>query len=96
MQSQKPPSHWPGPEPPPYGEPSPPPTAPPAPAPQPPKPPRGFTIGAGLELLGIGIAIFGLTVPFSTGGPTTQGSPVISGLGVIVALVGLLLHIARV
>ncbi len=63
---------------------------------QPAKPSRGFTIGAGLELLGIGIAIFGLTAPYSTGGPTTQGSPVVSGLGAIVVLVGLLLHIARV
>ncbi len=63
---------------------------------QPAKPPRGFTIGAGMELLGIAIAIYGLTVPYSTGGPATQGSPIISGLGAIVALVGFLLHIARV
>ncbi len=61
-----------------------------------PKPPRGFTVGAGIELFGIALGIFGLTVPYSTGGPAVNGSPIISGLGVIIALFGLVMHIARV
>ncbi len=53
-------------------------------------------MGAALELFGIALAIFGLTVPYSTGGPAVNGSPVISGLGAVVALLGLVLHVARV
>ena len=63
---------------------------------QPSKPPRGFTVGAGVELLGIAVAIFALVVPYSTGGPTTNGSPIVAGLGVGLALGGLLMHAARI
>jgi len=49
-----------------------------------------------VELFGIALAIFGLTVPYSTGGPTTTGSPIIAGIGAIVVLVGLVMHVARV
>lgn len=63
---------------------------------QPSKQPRGFTVGAGVELFGIAVAILGVTVPFSTGGPTTTGNPIIAGMGAFIVLVGLVMHVARV
>lgn len=62
-----------------------------------PKPPREVTVGYAIELVGIALAIFGLTVPYSQGGASVvYGSPVISGIGVLVALIGLAMHIARI
>jgi hypothetical protein len=61
------------------------------------KPPRGVTIGIAVELFGIALAVFGLTLDYGYGtGITVRGNPVVAGLGVLVALLGLVMHTARV
>lgn len=61
------------------------------------KPPRGVTIGIAIELFGIALAVLGLTLEYGYGaGITVTGNPVVAGLGVLVALGGLVMHIARV
>lgn len=93
-----PPHHWPGPEPPPYGYPSQPPggTYPLPPA----RPgPRGVTVGIGVELFGIALAVFGLAagqVSYSAAGAVFVPNPWVPFLGVAVAFAGLLLHVGRV
>lgn len=63
---------------------------------QPAQQPRGFTIGVAVELFGIAIAVLGVASPYGTGaGLTSAGNPIIAGLGVGIALVGLVMHIAR-
>lgn len=62
-----------------------------------PMPARGATVGLALELLGLSVAVFGLNLQSGTGGGgTVQGNPIVSGLGVLVVVVGLLMHAARV
>lgn len=59
--------------------------------------PRGFTIGAEVQLLGIAIGLFGVTSPYGYGsGLTVQGNPVLGGLGAITALLGLAMHVKRI
>lgn len=63
-----------------------------------PKPPRGVTIGIGVELFGLGVAMFGLASSYTgvAGGNFWSPNPNIVGLGVLISLVGLVLHIVRV
>jgi hypothetical protein len=61
-------------------------------------PTRGVTIGIGLELLGIAVAILGLatgTLYFAGSGVAYQPNATVAGLGVLIALIGLGLHAAR-
>jgi hypothetical protein len=61
------------------------------------KPPRGVSIGIAVELFGIALAVFGLTLEYGYGaGITVTGNPMVAGLGVLAALLGLVMHIARV
>ena len=60
-----------------------------------PKPPRGVPVGIAVELFGIAFAVFGLSLQYTTGGPTTTGNPLIAGLGAWIVFVGLILHIWR-
>lgn len=58
---------------------------------------RGVTIGVAVELFGIAVALFGLSLSYGFGaGSTVQGSPVIAGLGALIALGGLIMHVARI
>ncbi len=60
-------------------------------------PPRGVSIGIGVELFGIALAGFGLSLPYGYGvGITVTGNPIVTGLGVLATLFGLVMHIARV
>jgi hypothetical protein len=59
--------------------------------------PRGVTIGVAVELFGIAVALFGLSSLYGYGaGSTVVGNPLIAGLGALIALGGLILHIARI
>jgi len=61
------------------------------------KPPRGVTIGLAVELFGIALAVWGVTLQYGLpAGINVTGNPVVAGLGVLVALFGLVMHIARV
>ena len=68
-------------------------------APPTPASPRGVTIGIAVELFGIAVALVGVasgTLYFSGGGPVYQPNVGISALGGLIAMIGLVLHIARV
>ncbi len=62
------------------------------------KPPRGFTVGAGVLLFGLAVEIFGLAIGYNYYGLDTGWSPnpVVCFLGVAVAFIGLLMHLGRV
>jgi hypothetical protein len=61
------------------------------------KPPRGVTIGIAVELFGIALTAWGVTLEYGYGaGITVTGNPVVAGLGVLIALGGLVMHIARI
>ncbi len=63
-----------------------------------PRPPRGFTIGIAVELFGIVVAIFGTGATYTgvAGGQFFTPNPIITGIGVVIVLIGLVMHIARV
>jgi len=61
-------------------------------------PPRGVTIGIAVELFGLTVAIFGLGATY-TGGTGAQfftPNPPIMGVGVLIGLIGLILHVVRI
>ena len=62
------------------------------------KGPRAYTVGAALEFIGKAVAIFGLStsLTYTANGPTYSPSPGVALIGVLIAFIGLILHIARV
>ncbi len=62
------------------------------------KPPRGFTVGAGVILFGLAVGIFGPAIGYNYYGLGTGWSPYppVCFLGVLIAFVELPMHIARI
>ncbi len=66
--------------------------------PAPAKPTRGVTVGIAVELFGITVTVFGVGASYTSvaGGNFFSPDPPIMALGVLIVLIGLILHIARV
>ncbi len=51
-------------------------------------PPRGFSDGAAVELVGVTVAVAGLAFG--------EAAPVVCTLGIVVALIGLMMHLGKI